>query len=291
MKTKTVICAGEMLALLLWCGCSVEETIAIQHIEVNGPQSAPHIHITNDSVKAVRAVIHVSPRPGRDLNATFTNEGSSSSDSRAAAPSSSGTLHWNLPPVVGGLDLDIPVSSCVSLTGGVSASDNLWGYNAGMGFRNDGESGGLRFDIGFQWQSLSYDVDYTLTTTTSSIFGENTDVQKLHRSETGSHGDFYCSLTVNSKSVPGALNYFLQAGYVHQTLFDIREATFVFPVFGWSDKVALTSSCLTVTPGIYFDITRSFRIVAGARCLWVMGPDSSDPSFFASPVLLFDFGL
>ena len=108
--------------------------------------------------------------------------------------------------------------------------------------------------MGFQWQSLSYDVKYTLTTTTRSIFGENTDVQELHKCETGSHGDFY-------------------------------------PIFGWSDKVALTSSCLTVTHGIYFDVTRSFRVIAGARCLWMLGPDSSDPSFFVAPVLLFDFGL
>ncbi|HTY57737.1 MAG TPA: hypothetical protein VMF59_02930 [Bacteroidota bacterium] len=290
MNTTAVMCACEMLAVLCWCGCSVEETIAIDHIDASGPQSSPPIHITNDSVNAVRAAIHISPRSNHGLSATFTNPGSTTSGSRVI-PSTSGTLHWSLPPVVGGVDLDVPLSHSVALTGGVNVSDNLVGYNAGIGFSDNEENATVRLDLGFQWQSLSYDADYTLTTTISSMFGESTDIQKLHKSATGKHGDFYGSLTVNSKRPPGALNFFFQVGYVHQTIFDIREQTIVFPFFGWSDNVALTSSCVTLTPGFSIDISRSFRIVAGARCLLVVDPDSSDPTFSASPVLLFDFGL
>ncbi len=288
MKTSALFSAAAATAVLFWSGCSVEETVTVQNLDLSGPQSYPHIHITNDSTNAPHAAVHLSTRTASPINGTFTNP--STTGSGATLPNSDpGKVRWTLPPVEGGVDLDIPVSRVIALTAGASASDNHWGFNAGIGFRTQEGNAAARLDLGFEWQELAYNVNYTVTTTTSSIFGDNSTSQKFQKSESASHGDFYASLTLNTTAPTGSLNGFFQIGYSHQTLFDYENRTLVFPVFGWSDKEAVNSSSLSLIPGLYFNVSASIRIVAGAKCMWVVGLDSSDPSFRAEPVLLFDF--
>jgi hypothetical protein len=290
MKTNAMLYAVPAVTALLWSGCAIEQTVAVQNIDVTGPQSYPRIHITNDSVKTARAVVHLSSNTKTALNGSFTNETTSTTASTAGTPSS-GKIHWALPRFEGGFDFDLLLSQSVSLTLGANTSANLWGFNAGLGLHREDADAAVRLDLGFQWQSLSYDIDYVLTTKTTSPFGESEETQNFHKRASASHGDFYGSLTVNTKNQLGSLNFFLQLGYTHQTIFDINTQVLVFPFWGWSNKASLSSSYFVLTPGIYFDLSKSLRIVAGAKCSLDAGFDSSDPSFLVAPVLLFDFGL
>jgi len=274
--------------LFLW-GCSVEETITVQNLNLTGSPSAVPLHVTNDSANALRAVLHLAPATTAALSGSFSDNVAPASG-KASTTATPGALRWTLPSVVAGCDLDLPLSHAISLALGANTSGDHWGCNAGFGFHSQNQGAAIRLDVGFQWQSLTYDVNYLKVTTTTSIFGSSADTETVHRSETNSHGDFYAALTVNSARPVGALNLFLQFAYAHQTLYDISSEVIVFPFFGWSDKTTVACSHVSLVPGFYIDFTPGIRVLAGARFLWPLGIDSSQPTVLISPVLLFDVG-
>jgi len=288
MKMNFAAYALAAAGALLLGGCSVEETITVQNLDLTGAPSSVPLHMTNDSASALRAVVHIAPGTQTGLSATFLDNVSPSDKARYT--SSGGNISWKLPSVEAGCDFDFPVTHAVSLALGANTSGNHWGCNAGLGFHSAGDGAGVRLDLGFQWQSLSYDVDYQRVTTTTSLFGASSDTEMVHKSESDSHGDFYAALTVNSTRPVGALNVFVQIAYAHQTLYDIRSEVLIFPFFGWSDKTAVSCSNLSLIPGLYIDFTRTIRVMAGARLLWPLGFDSSVPTLLVSPVLMFDVG-
>ena len=288
MKTRRAIqiaVAGGML----FGGCSVEQTITVQNLDIAGAQSSVPLHVTNDSASALRAVVHVTPSSKTALSAVFSDNASPGTGTNGYR-TTAGQMQWKLPSFEAGADFDFPLTHAVSLALGANTSGSHWGWNAGLGFHGQSGGAGIRLDAGFQWQSLSYDVDYLLMTTTTTPFHTTTDTQQVHRSESDSHGDFYAALTVNSTRPVGALNFFIQFAYAHQTLYDINRTVLVFPFFGWSDKSTVSCSNVSVVPGLYFDLSTTVRLMAGARLMWPLGFDQNEPTFLVAPVLMFDVG-
>ena len=276
-------CALAAAGGLVLGGCTVEQTITVENLNLNGAQSSVPLHVTNDSASALRAVVHFYPGTKTGLTGDINDP--------PPPGSKKGILQWTLPSIEAGIDFDFPLSRSISLALGAGTSDKHWGCNAGFGFRSQNEGTGVRLDVGFEWQSLTYDVNYLQATTTTSIFGTVSDTVAVHRSESASHGDFYAALTVNSVRPVGAVNFFVQFGYAHQTLYDVDSEFMIFPFFGWSDKTTVSCSNLSILPGLYIDLTRTMRIVAGARFLWPLGLSTTDPACVIAPVVLFDLGL
>jgi len=288
MRTTSVSCILAAGGLLLG-GCSVEQTITVQDLNITGAQSSVPLHVTNDSAKALRAVVHFTPASKTAFSAAFLNAPVTTQGGNTLG-GTTGQMRWTLPSFEAGADFDFPLSRAISLALGANTSGSQWGWNAGLGFHGQSEGAGIRLDVGFQWQSFSYDVDYLLLTTTTLLTHSSTDTQAVHKSESDSHGDFYAALTVNTTRPAGALNLFVQFAYSHQTLYDVDRQVLVFPFFGWSDKTTVSCSNIAVIPGLYFDLSPNVRLLAGARFLWPLGLDRNDPTFFVSPVVMFDVG-
>ena len=288
MKMKFALCILAAGGLFL-AGCSVEQSITVQNLNIAGAQSSVPLHVTNDSASALRAVIHFSPSSQTSLSAAFYDN-VAPAEGQKGYGTTAGQMQWKLPSFEAGADLDFPLSHAVSLALGANTSGNHWGWNAGLGFHGQSGGAGVRLDAGFQWQSLSYDVDYLLMTTTTTLFHTTTDTQVVHKSESDSHGDFYAALTVNSTRPLGAVNFFIQFAYAHQTLYDIDRTVLVFPFFGWSDKTTISCSNFSMVPGLYLDLSPTVRLMAGARFMWPLGFDENEPTVLISPVVMFDVG-
>ncbi len=278
------------LAAAFSSGCVVQESITLENVDITGPQSSAPVHITNDSVKSVRAAVHFNRNSSPRLTSSSQMESVARSLSAGGRISSS-KVNWVLPEYEGGVDLDLPLSQSVSLSFGASVTDISQGFAAGIGFHGEGLKSAWRWDLGFQWQTVSYDIDYVLTTKTTTLFSESEKSEDRHDNGSQTHANFFTSLTFNTKNPLGAVNFFVQLGFVRQTVFDYEEKTLVFPVFGWSGEESLNSTIIFVTPGIYFDLSKSMRVIGGARFCWDAGLMSDANWPLITPVLIFDLGL
>jgi hypothetical protein len=212
-------------------------------------------------------------------------------------------LTWDIASVTAGIDFDARITKSFAAFGGVNYSStnnkNAWGGTAGLAVLMTSGNIGLRLDAGLHVQEIAYDA-YTVEIIQT---GNNEYVVFYHDLGKSTHWDPFINFTVNSTFPNSFVNFFLNVGYSQQTLVGFKpedkDETYygdykIFYIEGHREIVEdlrgeATASYFTLTPGLFFRIGRSSRILLGVRCMFDSGLDDSTASTFILPMMQVDF--
>jgi hypothetical protein len=283
------------------CG-TVQETIYLQNVEVQGPVSQPPIHVTTKSTGAKS--VYLTPR--LSINNKTSVSGSLSPQYWGQVPGAlrdfrKKGLNWKLPRVQLGFDLDCALSDSKALMFGVSQQvidqHSLWDGYAGIGFFGREENSAVRLDLGVQFQEISYDAATVLErTTTPSWGGSWTETYFFLDTDKDTHLNLFATVTFNSIHDDWLANPFFQAGFSAQKLTDFsprnsKEETGFYTYIRTDRRAESSAFWLDAVPGVYFNVGQSNRLLFGVRTAFQAGVENADPSVLFSPVLQFDWKL
>jgi hypothetical protein len=286
--------------LLLFISCTTtKQTLYLQQAEVNGPISQPPIHLTDSSDTPS---VTFSPKLSYNTKNTFTGNvkqstGLSSTDTIFVA--SEHSLVWDMSTVYAGLDIDFKVSRSFAISLGVNYSSQsnfeAWGGIIGIGLSGYNKGSAFRFDVGLNIQSMRYDAYTIVTTVTTGYWGE-TDEYIAFYNDVGKSTSFnpYLNFTYNTAYKNWPVNLFINAGYSIQTLFNFEPRTsyYAFGTYTVTDlRGKATAGFINFTPGIYFFLGESNRILLGSRFFMETQIDGANPTLFILPMIQFDFVL
>jgi len=195
--------------------------------------------------------------------------------------------------------MDIAVSSSFAISLGVNYSSqnnfNTFGGNFGIGLFGYGKGSAFRFDMGLQINSMRYDAYTVVRRVESSFFGGSEEyISFFHDVGESTHFDPYFNFTYNTAFKNWPVNLFINAGYSIQTLFSFEPRTSYFPLghYTKTDKRgSTTAGFINVTPGIYFYIAESSRVLLGTRFYIETQINEAEPALFIFPMVQFDFRL
>jgi hypothetical protein len=287
--------------LMIGCG-TVQDTIYLQNVQVQGAVSQPPIHVTTKSTggKSVYLTPHISINSKTSLSGSLSPQYSGRVPDSLSAFRRKG-LNWSLPSVQFGLDLDCGLSDNMALILGGSQSEvnhlSLWGGYAGIGFFDRDENSAIRADLGVQLQEVSYDAATVLERTTTPFWG-NPYAQTFFFLDTGkeTHLNFFATGTFNSIHDDWVLNPFLQAGFSTQKLTNFsprnsRVESGLGTYISTDLRAESSAFWLFAVPGVYVNVGQSSRLLLGVRTAYQAGVENANPSVLFSPVLQFDWKL
>jgi hypothetical protein len=306
-----------LLLLSLFCGgcATVQQTIYLQNVEVNGPINNPPVFISDGSNK-----ITISPWLSFNTNNQLTGRANHSMVNgngvfQVDTAYENGNIvyrqsnannyvynkdnvQWNLPDVKAGLNIDLPVSKTVSFFGSLNyASQNLYqimGGSFGIGFNSVTNGNAIRFNFGCSLQQYQYDASTVIISTIDPIFGkEYTEVGFFHDIDKKSNLDFFGNLTYNTVSTDMPVNFWFSFAFFSQTILDFSPGTkndayspFDFNVTTTDTRGETSTTFLSFSPGIYLNITPTMRFVLGVNIVKDLGEFSSDNGSFTSSLLV-----
>jgi hypothetical protein len=289
-------------AMMNGCNIGVQDVLSLQHVEVNGPASQPPIHVAAKSGGEKK--VYVTPR--LSLNPTSSLSGKVSPQYTGKVPDTipdfkKKGLDWNFSRLQFGFDLDYAFSDGKAFMCGLSQSvanqQSLWGGYAGIGFFG-GENTPVRLDLGLQFQEISYRAATVIERTETPLFGRTTtSTYYFVDKDKDVHVNFFASFTVNGVSNDRVANPFFQAAVSTQRLTSFspgQSKVDLDPFFAYTrtDQRAESSTFwFHATPGVYFNVGESNRVLLGLRLSTQSGIDNANPGFVISPVLQFDWTL
>ena len=311
-------------------GCSTVQTLYLQEIAVSGPINQSPIHLTD---KSKEPSVTISPgisfntqkelsgsAEGHSLvneegffqvDTSFFNDGSVKYTETPGAnvfPFEGENLTWNQSGFTAAMDFDFTLTKNLAVFTGVnySSDDNggLWGGSAGVGLSGGSDNFAIRFDAGVHIQSIRYDAYTVADVKTESPFGSSDQfILFYHDKGKSTNFDPFFNFTFNSSNKEWLLNFYINAGYTVQTLFDFgpsapdtRYYNFIlfFPFNSTTTedfRGERKAGFFNFTPGIYFNLGENSRILLGTRFYIETQLESSNPKTFVLPMLQFDFRL
>lgn len=316
-------------AVLSGCAETKETTFYLQDLKVNSPITQPPIHITtNPEAGKIHIIPRISIATGSAIEGTVlghtpvNSKGNFQVDTVRGADNgvhfrdpggvntyefTGSNLQWNIPSTSAGLDVDLGLSPSLALALGASYASSggtgLWSYRAGLGFRAEGRSMAWRIDFGWLWQEQL--LVYTTIVTERPLSSSASTVYFYHDREKKADGSFYGALTLNSQRDDWSTNIFLQIGLTRQRISEyrpkaLREEGWIippfFPVPAPTNIVSdvrgeFSATLVHVTPGVYFGLTETARVVCGVRFSVETEIENRSRSLIVSPVVQFDFVL
>ena len=281
---------------------SIQQTIYLQDVEVNGPMNPPPIHLTKNKLPGS---VTISPRLSFNRYSEISGSigsgryGDSSQDS--IFRSRTDNLFWKLPQAAFGVDFDFAVSNSFALAGGLNYSivdqTKLFGGSLGFGFFKEKDGHAIRFDAGVLIQELYYDAKTVVVTTVEDPFSSpTTSVYYYHDRDKNSGIDLYAMLTYNTVIKDLPFNFFLNVAYFNQTILDFepKKQTDLSYLLLLTEKTVqdtrgeATSSFLSLTPGITLEFNDWSWLVLGARIMHDIGLKRASENFFILPVVQLD---
>jgi hypothetical protein len=175
------------------------------------------------------------------------------------------------------------------------------GGNAGIGLFGYNEGYAFRLDMGMNIQSISYDAQNVVAVQSNSIFG-STDEYLLFYRDIGksTHFDPFINFTFNTANKSWLLNFFINAGYIVQSIVDFepkRPDPFYYPfppIFPVSQEITQdlrgesTAGFFNVTPGIYFNLGNTSRVILGSGIYFETQIEKSSSTVFILPMIKVD---
>jgi hypothetical protein len=306
-----------IINLIFLSGCTtIKETIYLQDIEVSGPINQPPVHVMDD----LNFTATISPRfsigTRSQVNGLVEGHTKVNSEGKFQTEIIEGrlvetpraniytfrdnNLAWKMPTVNLGLDIDLQLSKSFAFFFGVDYSVEkqigVWGGHVGIGSFSVNENRAVRFDVGLNIQTLSYDANTMVSVETTSLFGHDESfLVEYHDIDKSIHFNPFLSLTINTAYRDWLFNIFFNAGYVFQTIVDFEPRTQVtHGLFNTTHitedlRGESTAGFIHFTPGIYYNISESSRLALGARFFFETQIDELDQSFFILPMVQVDF--
>ena len=308
-------------------GCSPSTTITkiyLQDIKISGPINQTPIHLTDSSdskitisplisfgnKKSLRGKIDghtkVNANGFFQIDTVFNDDDTFYFQESAGANSyqfTGNNLTWNIAEVFTAVDIDFQISKHFALFGGVNYSladqKGLWGGLFGLGLLSTGKNSGIRVDIGLNIQEIPYEaytiatVDYTSSSSSFNYVVDYYDVWKK------THFNPFITLTANTTNPDWIFNIFAQAGYNSQGLIDFSPETQIYHNAFYTPNVYITedlrgeatAGVINFTPGLFYNVGTTGRVVLGARLFWITQLENIDNSFYWMPVVQFNFTL
>jgi len=318
-----------VLSILQLAGCksisppSSTETLYLQEIDIYAPINQPPIHLTDSStIHSFTLTPRISYLPQTIINGkidghsrvnqkgflqvdTIYNNGSITfkqvPDSNKYVYEGQ-NLSWDVSALYVALDLDFCISKSFAFFGGINYSLqnklSIWGGRTGFGiFTSDGNSS-LRLDVGLQIQEVAYNAKEVIIVGADPPHEErDNDVYFINEVDKSFHYNPFFSITYNSTNRDWFINFFLNAGYSLQTIVDFssedsktEDATGY--IYRTNDvRGESISGFWNITPGFYFYLGESVRLLIGARFFFETINKDSNPHNFIISMAQFDFRL
>jgi len=293
------ILSALIILLSLIGSATVEETLYLREAEVTGPINPAPVYITDSTVTPS---ITISPTFSYSTQNTFTGdirEFTTLYGLDTTFIQSENSLTWDVSTLNAGVNFDLALLKGFAITLGVNYSGqnnfDAWGGHVGIGFFTYSNGIGFRTDLGLQIQSMSYDV-HTVSQVVVTSFGGGRDeyVSFYHDIGESTNYDPYITLTFNTAYKNWPVNIFINGGYVVQTLFSFDPTTsyYFYPYYRQTDKRgSSTAGFIALTPGIYFNISETTRVLAGCSFYFETQINDANPTYFSMPMIQVDFTL
>ncbi len=307
-----------IFSVLVLTGCSnIQDTIYLQDIEVSTPLNVPPINLTTD---ASEGKVTISPKfyfneigyiegnlEHSPVN-SFSQFEVDTIDNRLVPSSnnkynySGKNLTWNIPDVLVGVDLDVPLGKVVSIIAGfnVSSKENteLWGGNLGVSLRALSDYSAIRFSGGINWQQNKYFAETVVIRQYTPLFGEQeTSVYFFNDTDKETEMNLYLSLSYNSNFPDFPVDFYLGTSYFRQTLFDFAPTNpdvIITPFYTYTEIDArgeYSAGFFNLSPGIFTDISYFGRVVGGINFIFGTSGNNEMETSFIVPFVKFEFFL
>jgi len=305
-----------LLLSIILSGCtSVQQTIYIQDVEVNGPLNNPPIFISDNksgitvspwlSFNSNHQVNGIANHSNVNVNGVFQvdtiYDGGQLYYRQSNAnsyPYNKNNVRWNLPDIKAGVDVDLPVSRTISIFGSFNyVSQNLYqivGGSFGFGFYSVKNNGAVRLNVGCTLQEYQYDASTVIVQTIDPPFGKSyTEVGFFHDINKKSNLNVFGNLTYNTVSEDVPINFFFSLAFFSQTLLNIKPETpnTLYSPFGFTTSVSDTrgetsTAYVSISPGIYMNVTPTMRFVLGVNIAKDLGDFTNEQGSFSSSLLI-----
>lgn len=310
-----------LISSFLATGCAViKQSVFLQNVNVDSPVNQPPLHITNGqkshSITFSPKVYINTFKNYSGIVTGHTNVNSSglfqvdnvvnSDGTRSYKESSSNSypyngenFNWNLPDVSVGFQVDVAVSDHFAINGGINYAEanrkKLINGSVGIGFFSEKDGSAVRFDMGLLFQNTHYDVSSVVITYINPSFGsKQTEIAFYNDNGKSTSTDFYGSFTFNTANKNSLLNFYLNLSYFGQTVLDYKPMNLNKDLYPFSfvsednSQGQVYTSFLSLTPGLYTDISEWGRLSVGVGLLKEIKIDNSSKSLFINPVVQFD---
>jgi hypothetical protein len=276
-------------------GCTVRETVYLQELHSRNAVSQPPIHLNvGDSAQ----YLYLSPR------VTITSPRELTGDLEGSGPykTTERNLRWTIPASSFALDLDWKLSPGLAISAGANYSNEkqkgLWGGNLGLGLLFNGEDIAGRLDGGIQLQGISYEAASVVVVETQPWFSSSTDQYVGYFLDVGRSSaiNLYVSLTLNTKASQSPVNGYAQIAVGSQNFADFRpthqQIIMPFVDLSYTDaRVQSSSTYVMFSPGLYFSLSPTLRLLVGARLAWQLEVAKSSPGMLVIPTMQCDVAL
>jgi hypothetical protein len=302
----SVITVVSIVVIAGLTGCT---TTSLQNLAVEGPLFQPPVHLTKDSTRTFQLhpwITMVTPnsKTGRisghtDVNSDgiyYVDTNKTTTPYTFTEPNNvndrtfTGTnFSWKHPSMQYGLDIDMHLFGNIGIsTGGSYASLNATSYWQAYcmlsTFNHSNTETGVRFDLGVEWQNLTYTADFVYTS--SGLFStKDVTFNTIHNNETQINP--FLAVTLNGTSPTAIVHLFLQAAVVRQALFYISDAPQSSSYLNDCHEIHYLYS---LSPGLSIHLAENISTVIGVRFVWDASMDSPTTTTF-QPLLQFDIGL
>ena len=305
-----------LLIALIFAGCAdIQQTIYLQNAEINGPINNPPIYISDHrngitvspwlSYNSHNLIVGKTEHTQVNANGVYQVDTIMDGGQISYRPSSANkygctgnNVKWNIPDVKGGVDIDLPLSSTISMLGSFNySSHNLYqivGGSLGFGFYSVKKSDAIRFNIGCTIQQFQYDASSVVISTIDPVFGKSyTQVDFFHDIDKKSNLNFFGNLTYNTVSTDMPINFFFSLAFFSQTLLDLEpeNPNREYYPFGVTTTTAdnrgeISTSYFSFSPGIYINVTPAMRLVLGVNIAKELGDFANATDSFTSGLLV-----
>ncbi len=296
--------------LLVVSGCATQ-SVYLQNLSVQGPQSQPPLFITKDNTVGE---FRIAPRFSLNDKTPITGRATGHTNVTASGAYQVDTVNqngitkyiqrngvntktfegrnfrWEETKFTASVDFEYLAMPQIAFVGGINYSagtpQNFIGANAGVGFLFEGKNIATRVDLGAHWNSILYNVDYVVTATSIASGPTETEVVFFHDNGRASHINAHGAFTINSKAPTWPVQFFAQFAISRQSVVHINVDMFN------RESTALSSlSFFIITPGIYFDLSPGSRCLVGLHLRDETELLVGDPGLLVSPFVQFEFRL
>ncbi len=286
------VCVLSLAASVIQWGCvSTRPVVLARSVDITGPIHEVPVRVTDGSMKGqLRLTPHIEFSGRKSLDGT-TGLNNDTNLERYGNYDSTSNVYWTLPSYVAGLSLDYGLSEAVSLSAGATYTDmngnKSYEWDGGMAVCFQDRILGGRLEVGVQWQDISYNVildRYDLISYSSTDGSTVRYLYSIDRYGRYLTANFYCDFVLNTKVESSPVNGFVRAGYGVTSILsnDMLRAT-------EDGDIATSVGFFSLTPGLFFDITKWNRLLVGCDFISPAGMTGSNPRWLIMPLVQVDF--
>lgn len=289
---RALVCFLSLGVAVNQWGCTTTHPLVIaRSVDVTGPIHQVPVRVTDGNMKGqLRLTPHIEFSRERNFDGT-TGLNNDISLEQYGNYDLNNNVNWTLPSYVAGLSLDYGLSEAVSLSAGTTYSDmngrESYEWDGGLAVCFQDRNIGGRLEAGVQWQDIRYNVildRYDLIRDWST--GQSTREYLYSISRYGKFltANFYCDFVLNTKVKSSPVNGFVRAGYGVTSILsnDMLRAT-------EDGDIATSVGFFSLTPGLFFDLTKWNRLLLGCDFITPAGMTGSIPRWLIMPLVQVDF--